>query len=856
MDCFYFIQQLRYILCGLICLSLVSAQQIQGLQSLRLGHSLSPERNQTVLQSPDGTFSAGFYAVGANAYGFAIWYSHTPFPQTVVWMANREHPVNGKASRLCLQKDGDFVLSDADGSVVWTTSTKGLGVKEAELLPVGNLVLRAGSSGKIIWQSFDWPTDTLLPHQVFTKDGQLVSRMGSRSFRLGYYRLYFNDDNCLGLIYEGLNVSSKYWPDPEQYPIDIGRNIYNISRVAALDEFGGFSSSDEFSFTAWDYGEGPLRRLTLDIDGNLRLYSLNSQNNSWKISWVALSRQCRVHGLCGMNAICTYRPEPVCVCPPGFERVDVNDWFKGCRLLNNYPCNSNRIKFLRLPYADYYGFDFFKRDGISVEACEKMCLDRCDCLGFGYRVSGTGVCYPKFYLISGFQNPEAPNHMYIKIAINDSSVTNVSSLLPSALGSSSCSLHAESQVLEPNISSTVRKKGQTSQLVISAVSFVSALGLTEIVCIALGWWFFIKVFHEAAAYNQQGYFVIPGGLKRFRFSELKRATENFRESVGKGRFGSVYKGFLLPENKVVAVKRLEGVSQGEDEFRAELNMISRVNHMNLVRMFGYCAEGKHRLLVYEYIENGSLEKYLFTQDSSRVLDWNTRFQIAVGTARGLAYLHEECLEWILHCDIKPENILLDEEFRAKVSDFGMAKLVDSGHGNDRNCNGLPFSTIRGTRGYLAPEWTMNLPISSKADVYSFGILLLELVSGRKAADFNMSGTNFVEWAFDSVRERRWTENMVDPKLGPREVEWKSMVEIERVLKTALLCIDEDKDERPSMSQVVEMLNPAEGGDGKEIELSQIFRQTREMSDFTESSSTCTWAYESTQAFPLMKSGSL
>ncbi|GLJ05034.1 hypothetical protein SUGI_0009800 [Cryptomeria japonica] len=255
-------------------------------------------------------------------------------------------------------------------------------------------------------------------------------------------------------------------------------------------------------------------------------------------------------------------------------------------------------------------------------------------------------------------------------------------------------------------------------------------------------------------------------------------------------------------------------------------------------MFGYCAEAKHRLLVYEYVENGSLDNYLFTQDSSRVLDyWNRRFQIAVGTARGLAYLHEECLERVLHYDIKPENILLDENFHAKVSDFGMAKLVGSGHGN----NGLAFSTIRGTRGYLAPEWTMNLPIKAKADVYSFGIFLLELVSGQKAAEFHMSGTNFVQWAFDSVRENRWTENMVDPKLGGRDVELKSKVEMERVLKAALLCIEQDKDKRPFMSQVVEMLIRTVRGDGKEIEMVQIVRQSSEFisktSEFSSDAST-------------------
>ncbi|GLJ05011.1 hypothetical protein SUGI_0009430 [Cryptomeria japonica] len=577
----------------LIYISVVTGQDTNGLDRLRLGYSsLSPQERETILLSPDGTFSAGFYNVGINAYCLTVWYSR--------------------------------------GIPIWRTDTKGVGVKEALLLTTGNLVLRSDSE-QIFWQSCDFPTDTFLPEQTFTKNSKLISRMELGNYKSGYYRFYFNDDNYLGLIYQSLNLSSKYWPPQPNtaYGVfDIGRTTYNITRLASLDHFGGFISSDMFSFNASDYGEAPLRRLTLDIDGNLRLYSLDSQNLTWAITWIALTKQCNVHGLCGFN---------------------------------------------------------------------------------------------------------------------------------------------------------------------------------EIVCIALGWGFLFRIFRSPSVHNYQGYSVVPGGLRRFKFSELGRATKNFKDSVGKGGFESVYKGLLLPKNKLVAVKRLEGVSQGEDEFRAELSMIGRVNHINLVQMLGFCAEGDQRLLVYEYVEKGSLDNYLFTHDSSRVLDWTNQFQIAVDTARGLAYLHKECLEWIFHCDIKPENILLDEHFHAKVSDFGLSKLVDKEHENDKEISALAFSKIRGTRGYLAPEWTMNLPITAKADICSFGILLLELLSGRKGAEFNVSGSNFVQWAFDSVRENRWTDNLVDPKLLGRDMEWKSKVEMERVLKTALLCIKQDKNKMPSMSRVVEIL---------------------------------------------------
>ncbi|GLJ05006.1 hypothetical protein SUGI_0009280 [Cryptomeria japonica] len=690
-------------------------------------------------------------------------------------MANRDRPVNGRDSSLRFLKDGDLLLVDAGGIPIWRTNTKAVAVTEALLLNTGNLVLRSASK-QIVWQSFDSPTDTLLPEQPFTKDTKLISRMELGNYKSGYYRFYFNDENYLGMIYEGLNLSSKYWPPQGNTPCDVfglGRTTYNITRLASLDRLGGFKSSDKFNFKASDYGEGPLRRLTLDIDGNLRLYSLDSQNLTWEITWIALTKQCDVHGLCGFNGLCKYAPEPKCVCPPGFEMEDSTDWFKGCRLIHNLTCTQNSAQFLRLPYTDFYGYDWSGHGyGLSLQECRKICMDDCYCLGFSYTTSGTGECSPKHLLISGLRSPGVTSDMYIKVSVIHSSEKNISSklvLMPS--GSSHCS--HEPQLQQQNISSGVSKKGRRSQLITVAASIVSAIGVAEIICMVLACGFLFRIFRSPSVHNYQGYSAIPGGLRRFKFSELRRATKNFKESVGKGGFGTVYKGLLHPENRVVAVKRLEGVSQGEDEFRAELNMIERVNHMNLVQMIGYCAEGKQRLLVYEYVENGSLDNYLFTQDSSKVLDWSKRFQIAVDTARGLAYLHEECLEWILHCDIKPENILLDKHFHAKVSDFGLSKLVDKGNENERKISALAFSKIRGTRGYLAPEWTMNLPITAKADVYSFGILLLELVNGRKVAEFNVAGSNFVQWAFHNVRENRWRENLVDHKLGESGMEWKS-----------------------------------------------------------------------------------
>ena len=218
-------------------------------------------------------------------------------------------------------------------------------------------------------------------------------------------------------------------------------------------------------------------------------------------------------------------------------------------------------------------------------------------------------------------------------------------------------------------------------------------------------------------------------------------------------------------------------------------------------------EGKHRLLVYEHIKHGSLAENL----SSNQLHWDTRFEIAVGTAKGLAYLHEECLEWILHCDIKPKNILLDSDYQPKVADFGLSKLLNRGGGGLNNSS---FSRVRGTRGYMAPEWVYNLPITAKVDVYSYGMVVLEMITGKSPTgtlSFNPGGLTahgrLVTWVKEKMnkaaatRDHSWVEEIFDPSLGCEY----DINKMEVLVRVALLCLEDNKDSRPTMRQVVEML---------------------------------------------------
>ncbi|KAJ0558919.1 putative protein kinase RLK-Pelle-SD-2b family [Helianthus annuus] len=291
--------------------------------------------------------------------------------------------------------------------------------------------------------------------------------------------------------------------------------------------------------------------------------------------------------------------------------------------------------------------------------------------------------------------------------------------------------------------------------------------------------------------------IVSGAPVSYHFRDLQNSTNQFSELLGTGGFGSVYKGSLA-DGTLIAVKKLDRIlPHGEREFATEVNTIGSMHHMNLVHLFGYCSEGAQRLLVYEFMTNGSLDKWLFVSHKTRerLLEWSTRFHIAVGTAQGIAYFHEQCRNRIIHCDIKPENILLDENFSPKVSDFGLAKLMGREHSQ-------VVTMVRGTRGYLAPEWISNRPVTVKTDVYSYGMLLLEIVGGRRNLDMSFDADNFFfpGWAFQEMR------NGDAMKVADRRLEGAvDEGELLRALKVGFWCIQDDVSMRPSMSEVVMML---------------------------------------------------
>ncbi|KAL5981880.1 hypothetical protein ACLOJK_015947 [Asimina triloba] len=745
------------------------------------GSSLSVERPYDVLRSQDGTFSAGFHSVGINAYSFAIWFAQAK-EFTPVWMANREYPVNGRRSVLSLQSDGNLVLKDGARSVIWTTKTTSNSSVQLRLENTGNLVLLNTQLGnEILWQSFDSPTNTLLPGQQLTRSSKLVSSRSETNHSSGFYSLYFDNDNVLRMLFNGPEISSVYWPPPFLHTWESGRSTYNSSRIAVLDSSGEFHSSDALLLNASDLGSGPKRRLTMDFDGNLRVYSLDEEKGSWGVSWQAIPRTCAIHGVCGPNSVCVHNPERKCSCLPGFKTKDPRDLSQGCEpSFSLSSCDPQASAFIALPHVDFYGNDFSYMNNSSVEACRVKCLQFCSCKGF---MVLKGECFAKNSLLNGYRYSSPGGVMYIRVPKNHTTISETSFGQAMELDCSS------SSAAFSELPRTYQRKPENSS-VKSLLWFASALGGVELVLILTGWCFiFANDDEDVNEIIKRGYLHAANVFKKFSYEELKNATKNFSEEIGRGGTGVVYKG-VIAEQGVAAIKRLEGFNQREGEFLAEVSTIGRINHMNLIHMFGFCAQGKHRLLVYEYMEKGSLADNL----SSNALDWERRFEIAVGTAKGLAYLHEECLEWVLHCDVKPQNILLDADYKPKVADFGLAKLSDR-HGLDR----LSFSTVRGTRGYMAPEWILNLPVTSKVDVYSYGIVVLEMVTGIQADGRLVPRVRDVMGNTGSMEAKM--EEIKDPVVdGACDVG-----KMEVLLRVALQCVDEERDARPTMKQVVEML---------------------------------------------------
>ncbi|EEE52706.1 hypothetical protein OsJ_35112 [Oryza sativa Japonica Group] len=776
--------------------------------SLPRGASIAVEDHATdVLLSPDGTFAAGLYGVSPTVFTFSVWFARAA-GRTVVWSANRGRaPVHGARSRVALDgRRGALVLTDYDGEVVWNSTVANATAARARLHDSGNLAIE-DASGNILWQSFDHPTDTLLPTQRIVAAGEAMVSAG-KLLAAGFYSLGFSDYAMLSLVYDNHKMASSiYWPNPYYSYWPTNRTSTTIHPGSFLRRLRPFLVQRQCDLRRRRPRRG--RRPWDEMAG------------TWSVSWMAFVNPCVIHGVCGANAVCLYSPAPVCVCVPGYARADASDWTRGCQPTFNHTDGGGgrprAMKLVALPHTDFWGFDINSSAHLSLHECTARCMSEPSCVVFEYK-QGTGECYTKGLMFNGRTHPAHLGTAYLKVPADlDMPELHVHQWQTNGLAIeediAGCSGSSSSEfLLDVSDMSSSSSNNQGKSIWFYFYGFLSAIFVIEVFLIAMGCWIFSNkgVFRPSqVSVLEEGYRIVTSHFRAYRYSELERGTKKFNNKIGHGGSGIVYKG-SLDDERVVAVKVLQDVSQSEDVFQAELSVIGRIYHMNLVRMWGFCSEGTHRILVYEYIENGSLAKVLFDRrDSSKFLGWKQRFNIALGVAKGLAYLHNECLEWIIHCDMKPENILLDEDMEPKITDFGLSKLLN------RDGSGSEMSRIRGTRGYMAPEWVSSLPITEKVDVYSYGVVLLELVKGRRITEWVVDGKDGVETDVRSVvkmvvdkldsKNESWIMDLIDDQFGGEF----NHLQAQLVIKLAISCLEEDRNRRPSMKYIVQMLISAE-----------------------------------------------
>ncbi|KAK7279740.1 hypothetical protein RJT34_24797 [Clitoria ternatea] len=747
---------------------------IAGTPTISPGTTLYASNTTQSWSSPNNTFSLHFLPLDpSSSFIAAVVYSGGA---PAVWSAGKGATVDS-GGYLRFLPAGNLVLVNGSGSTVWDSGTSNLGVSSATLHDNGNLVL-CNATGSV-WSSFENPTDTIVPSQNFSVG--MVLRSGLYSFSVlssGNLTLQWN--GSVPYWDQGLNSSMSV--------VNLSSPVLGLQSSGTLQLFYVNLSDPVVVAYSSDYDEGSdvLRVLKLDGDGNLKIYSSKRGSGSVTVRWVAVEDQCEVFGYCGDNGVCSYNDSnPVCGCPSqNFEMVDPSDGRKGCKRKVRLEDCVGKVAMLQLDHTRFLTYPpqflinpevFF----IGISACSGNCLANSACFASTSLSDGTGLCYIKTSnFISGYQNPALPSTSYVKVCG------------PLALNS------------PPSLENAGEGKGWKVHA--WAVVLIVLSTLFGFLVFEGGLWLWCCGNSPGFGGFTAQYALLEyasGAPVQFSYKELQKSTKGFKEKLGDGGFGAVYRG-ILANQTVVAVKQLEGIEQGEKQFRMEVSTISSTHHLNLVRLIGFCSEGRHRLLVYEFMKNGSLDNLLFVneeeQQTGKFLNWGYRFNIALGAARGFAYLHEECRNCIVHCDVKPENILLDDSYNAKVSDFGLAKLlstVDNRH--------LTWTSVRGTRGYLAPEWLANLPITSKSDVYSYGMVLLEIVSGKRNFEVSeeTSRKKFSIWAYEEF-EKGNIMGVIDRRLVSQEMD---LEQVKRVLLACFWCIQEQPFQRPTMSKVVQML---------------------------------------------------
>ncbi|XP_019163945.1 PREDICTED: G-type lectin S-receptor-like serine/threonine-protein kinase RLK1 [Ipomoea nil] len=768
----------------------------QNNSTIAAGSTLTATDNTKPWLSPSGEFACGFSQIqGTNQFLVCIWYAKIN-ERTIVWHANTTSPVP-QGSTLRLDAEFGLILRDPQGNRLWTTDGFVDKVAYGFLNDTGKFVLSRNDS-RVLWDTFAHPTDTLLPTQEMEIGSMLISRRSEANFSLGRFYLRMPDNGNLVLSSKMVSTNSDYDADYYNSQTSDTSNPTNSGYKVIFSEKGSVSilkrnnATQELTPRSVSSVTENYLRLTLNFDGVLTLYRYpkgSAGNLSWIPLWSQPDNICtkitgdKGSGACGYNSVCSIdaNQRPSCNCPRGYSLLDPSDQYGSCQ--PNYvqtcgkPANGSSeelFSLIEITDTDWPLSDFEQINPSNKDDCRTACLNDCLCAVAIFR---SNTCWKKkLPLSNGRIDTTLDATAFIKVGKGDAPP-----LSP-----------------DPWREFPERKKDQGNLILAGSVLLGSSVFVNVLLLTALLFGFFFIYKKKIKAFAPTN-LSVPSNLQYFSYQCLAEATNQFKEEVGRGAFGIVYKGEMpVGSGNIVAVKKLDRVAHDTDkEFKTEVNVIGQTHHKNLVRLLGYCDEGQHRMLVYEYMPNGTLATFLFNDLKP---SWSQRTKIALGVAHGLTYLHEECSTQIIHCDIKPQNILLDDYYAARISDFGLAKLLMMNQSRT-------YTNIRGTKGYVAPEWFRNNQVTVKVDVYSFGVLLMEIIACRRSLeDEEICGADkavLADWFTDCFHEKRLELLVEDDAEALCDMET-----LKRFVMTAIWCIQEDASLRPTMKRVSQMLEGA------------------------------------------------
>ncbi|MQM08348.1 hypothetical protein Taro_041203 [Colocasia esculenta] len=804
--------------------------------TLAPGESLTD--NQT-LSSAGGMFELGFFSPGVSKSRYlGIWFKNVTY-QNVVWVANRDNPIADSSGVLRVDGNGTLLLLNGSSSVVWSSGQLQVSRPVAQILDSGNLVVKEADLQTPAWQSFDCPGRTLLAGMKLSS--RSLGRTCFKSWRSeddpspGNYSARMESTGEI-VLWEGSR--RRYRSGPWN-----GLRFSGVPEMATYnvftDTFFPASSPGHDAYYEYKINAPVLMQLYCDASGVFRRLIWINKTSMWTEFWTAPKDQCDLYGHCGPFGVCNSNDSPVCSCLHGFRPKSLQDWYlrdasDGCVRKTKLNCSTDGFLLvggMKLPDMRNAVVD----NSIGVGECRDLCWKNCSCTAYAranISEGGSGCIIWVGDLVDLRQYREGGQDLYIRLEASE-------------------------------LDSIDGQRKQRSGTIIIVVGITLAIGILLMMLSAFYLWRRKRrkgtVKRFKFDFNEEKEMELP----LFDFNEIAIATDDFSQQnkLGEGGFGPVYKGKLIDGQKI-AVKRLSKFSdQGVEEFKNEVRVIVKLQHRNLVRLLGCCVEGEERMLVYEYMPNKSLDAFIFglfflsissnfilpSSISSLLLDmdargkdaslnWQKRFDIILGIARGLLYLHQDSILRIIHRDLKTSNILLDQHMNPRISDFGTARIYKGEQGEENT------RRIVGTYGYMSPEYAMHGVFSVKSDVFSFGVLLLEIVSGKKNRGFYQSdpALNLLGHAW-----KLWTEGNCLELLDGLISHSVPIPQVTRCIHVGLLCVQDHAEDRPTMAMVVLMLGSETvalpqpkspgfllGRSPKEAESSSIGQETCTISDVT------------------------